>query len=583
MRMTCLNFEFRKGKTYDEVARSTYTSPFRTKVTISNFELNRWIAVRRAVCRTTRILGLIGTTVIFMVTACLATTFRGNNARTGRIDAGISLPLQRAYTVNLRGPVISSPVMVNDTVYVGSRDSSVYAFVRGKKLWEFKSRGWIDASPTLHEGRVFAGSRDGMLYVLDSRSGDSLDIIENNNEQCSTPLVVDSLVIFGRGGWNLQIDAYDIKNHEFAWYQENPQMVYSSAAVIDSTLCYADNGGYLSAVNVHSGEALWKYKTNGDTYLSSPAIDGDMVWFAPGNYDKNVYALMVKKGALVWKQSSAIEDAADPVPQKVVAAMLKYRPATRLKFIEGYNRLAKMSASQKQVLTALALNTDGAFVAFGGVTTSSVAVGDSLVYVVHKEFGHPKPRFTLTAFNKINGMERWRYSELRNCEQLGFCSSPLISDSLVFTGWGEGMFYAFDAMNGTKLWQDSLDSDILSSPTASGGMVTVATVKGTVYTYVTAGFKDSDFQNSTYSFPNPATGADLRVQVFAQKPGMLEMTVYNFANKPVATVNQSVPAGKYVWLWQLSNVANGVYFAYVRIKYNDGTIDKKIVKIAVTR
>jgi outer membrane protein assembly factor BamB len=514
-----------------------------------------------------------------------ASTFRGNNARTGRIDAGLSLPLQRAFTVSTRGPVISSPVMVNDTVFVGSRDSSVYAFVRGKKLWEFKSHGWIDATPTLHVGKVFAGSRDGLLYVLDNRNGDSLDVIENNNEQCSTPLIVDSLVIFGRGGWNLQIDAYDIKNHEYSWYQESPQMVYSSAAIVDSTLCYADNGGNLAAVDAHSGELRWKYKTNGGAYLSSPAMDGEMVWFAPGNYDKNVYALMAKKGTLVWKNSSAIENAADPVPKKVVAAMLKYRPATRLKFIDGYNRLYKLSDSQSRTLTALATQTGagGVFVAFGGVATSSVAVDDSSVFVVHKEYGYPMPRFTLTAFNKINGLERWHFSEMRTCEQLGFCSSPLVSDSLVFAGWGEGKFYAFNARTGDKLWEDSLDGDILSSPTASRGMLTVATVMGTVYTYVTAGFKDDDFQNGTYSFPNPARGAVAHLRVFAAKPGTLTMTLYTFANRPVLTINQAIPIGAYIYDWNLGGVVNGVYFAHVRLKYADSGESTKIVKIAVTR
>jgi outer membrane protein assembly factor BamB len=511
-------------------------------------------------------------------------TFRGDNGRTGRVAAGIHAPLLRAATLATGGAVISSPVMAGDTCFIGSRDSCVYALVKGKRLWRFKTAGWVDASPALSDGRLYAGSRDGRLYILDKGDGDSLGVIENNNAQCSSPLIAGGQVIFGRGGWNRQIDAYDVLTKEYTWFKVNPQPVYSSPAANDSLVCYGDNAGNLVAVNLLTGTQRWSYATRGGTYLSSPAIDGDLVWFSPGAYDNYVYALTVKDGQLIWKNTSALEQASQPVAKSLVQGLLKYRPAARQAVIESYSRSNRLSKGQVQSLAALAQPSPSpTFVPFGGVATSSVAVGDSLVYVVHKEFGYPKPRFTLTAYEKTTGVQRWCYSELRTCEQLGFCASPLVSDSLVLAGWGEGKFYAFDALKGSVVWQDSLDGDILSSPAASKGIVTVATVKGTVYTYVTNGFLEPAFQNQTYSYPNPARGSVAHLQVFVDQPADLTLNLYNFANQPVMSLQRSVGAGAFRHDWSLAKVANGVYFCHVRAKYRDGSEDRKIIKIAVLR
>ena len=60
------------------------------------------------------------------------------------------------------------------------------------------------------------------------------------------------------------------------------------------------------------------------------------------------------------------------------------------------------------------------------------------------------------------------------------------------------------------------------------------------------------------------------------------MVVYNVAEKPVFRVKRTIAADeKFVYRWNLSNVANGVYFAVIKVKYAGGGEDKKILKIAV--
>jgi outer membrane protein assembly factor BamB len=70
------------------------------------------------------------------------------------------------------GKVDSSPLVVGDTVYVGSDDGVFYAFALndGQKLWQFATGGKISISPAAGEGLIIIGSNDGKLYAFTSQS-----------------------------------------------------------------------------------------------------------------------------------------------------------------------------------------------------------------------------------------------------------------------------------------------------------------------------------------------------------------------------------------------------------------------------
>ncbi len=523
--------------------------------------------------------------LLFLIGMISAHTFRGDNARTGQVNTSITPPLKQINTVTVNALIISSPIVVNDTLYIGARDSSVYAFHNGSQLWKFKTRGWVDASPVYYNGKIYAGSRDGNLYILNASSGDSVGVIANNNAQCSSPIIYDSIIVFGRGGWNRQINAYNVNNGKYVWHYYNNQMVYSSPALHDSTIVYGENGGNLVAVNAYTGALIWKLQTEGGVYLSSPAISGGNVYFSPGGYDKYLYSISLNTGLLAWKKGNSVEVITEPVDQYLFRSFLKFKPETRKKLLRKFKRVYKLRSSQIEALKPLTRENppNHAFVPLGGNATSSVAVGDSNVFMIHKEYGYPKPRFAITAFDKQTGVERWYFSEQRSCTQLGFCSSPLVIDSVVFFGWGEGKFYALHAFTGTKLWEDSLDGDILSSPAAEGDKIYVATTTGKIVTYV-PGPDVVSFKKSTFCYPNPARGNVSHIQIYVTESATVKVTIFNAAEKPVLRfskeliVESTATGKKYTYNWDIKNVANGVYFALIEVK---GSKDKKILKIAV--
>jgi hypothetical protein len=94
----------------------------------------------------------------------------------------------------------------------------------------------------------------------------------------------------------------------------------------------------------------------------------------------------------------------------------------------------------------------------------------------------------------------------------------------------------------------------------------------------------TDFKSSTYCYPNPARDRVSHIQIYVDKPATALMTIYNNAEKPVFQLTRQLKAGeKYTYNWNLSQVANGVYFALVKVQYADGSSDKKVLKVAVLK
>ena len=68
--------------------------------------------------------------------------------------------------------VDSTPLIVGETVYVGSDDKNFYAFeaATGKKIWSYGTKGRVSSSPNYGEGLILIGSNDGFLYAFEEVS-----------------------------------------------------------------------------------------------------------------------------------------------------------------------------------------------------------------------------------------------------------------------------------------------------------------------------------------------------------------------------------------------------------------------------
>ncbi len=548
---------------------------------------------------------MIFTAVGFATVTCIAAdwpAFRGNLQRTGYYPDPAGYPKEKTLLLHLPNvPFVSSPSIYNGILYIGARDSTLYAVdaASGTVLWKKKTAGWIDSSPLLFEGNVIVGSRDATVYVLDSQSGDQISLLEGGVQLSSPAALSSGVIVTGLGPPFAGISGYvrglekssKTQRVQAAWSVGLPQMSYSSAAVCGQFAAIGADDGRLYGLDGQEGKIVWSIATGGSVYLSTPAIDSRdlVVYFAPGEEDYSVYAVRVTDGKLLWQSEGT--------PAKSLSKKLRASPFS----YSQMENLLRLSPQERQKILGTTLGKISAFadadnwIATGGAKTSSVAIDDRNVYVIQKALGVLQtndaqetglsymPRFTLLALDKKTGAEKWRFSELANCVRVGYASSPVATEHIIFSGWGGGMLHAVDKETGKCMWSDTLDGDIISSPAIAGGRLYAATMNGYLYSYnLAATAPGLDFQRSTYCYPNPARGTVSHIQAYVAKDGVLDVALYNFAQKPVLGMSRGLSAGeKYSYDWDVSRVANGVYFALIKVKYVDGTSEKKIIKVAV--
>jgi len=232
------------------------------------------------------------------------------------------------WTVKTGGKIFSSPVVLKNTVYVGSEDGYVYAIdaTTGKESWKFKTQGAVHSTPALHAGNLYVGSFDGSYYCLNSKSGtevwkfktggerwpggkgyfglkpDTMDMSDPWDYFLSSPVIVEGqegvTVFFGSSDGNVY--AVDGKTGMLRWKYHTDGIVHSSPAVSEGVLYIGGWDTYLYAINASTGKLLWKFKTGGQFAMSgiqtSPTIANGTVYF--GARDASFYAVDAKTGGV---------------------------------------------------------------------------------------------------------------------------------------------------------------------------------------------------------------------------------------------------------------------------------------------
>ena len=94
-------------------------------------------------------------------------------------------------------------------------------------------------------------------------------------------------------------------------------------------------------------------------------------------------------------------------------------------------------------------------------------------------------------------------------------------------------------------------------------------------------------EQELFVFPNPVRGDRDNVKIHISglpNAANIEVTFFSLAERIITTKTDAIALGEEKDIeWSLKNVANGVYFARVTIKYMGGGKKVKWLKIAVLR
>jgi outer membrane protein assembly factor BamB len=237
----------------------------------------------------------------------------------------------------------SSPIVVDDTLYIGGSDGTVYALntADGTVRWSLETDASL-RNPVVANGRIYIGGRnresddfDGVLYGIDIPSqskewtfeteesiyrpptyangtlyfgtpGDSsqdrlyaLDAVDGTQQWSfeivegvsMSPTVDSGSVYFGTGFSNVY--ALDPNGGTEQWMLDLDYSIRSSPTIADNTLFFGSDDGYLYAVDAENGTQQWRSELRTGTYrsevVSSPTVVDGVVYV--GSIDGYVYAL----------------------------------------------------------------------------------------------------------------------------------------------------------------------------------------------------------------------------------------------------------------------------------------------------
>ena len=212
------------------------------------------------------------------------------------------------WTFEPEGGVKAPAAVDGDTVFFGDEIGFVYALSveTGVEKWRFETYGEIEGGINLFETsngerRIVFGSHDASLYCVNAESGEEIWTYETDNLVVATPSLVDTaggrVITFGGCDELLHILPAEGDQESGKREIEVGSYIASSTAAKDGIGYLAHNGGDILAIDIESGEMVWKVST-GAAYTSSPAVDEKNLYVS--GPDKRLIALDRVTGDEMW-------------------------------------------------------------------------------------------------------------------------------------------------------------------------------------------------------------------------------------------------------------------------------------------
>ena len=205
----------------------------------------------------------------------------------------------------------SSPLILQDTLYFGSENGTVYAMNarNGSVRWRFRADGAVKGGLALSDGRLYFGDYGGRAYSIRASdgglvwkkgtSGGRLGLSGGNFY--STPAVAYGRVYMGNTDGRMY--SFSAGDGEIAWSRSTGGYVYASPAVAavpgyPPTVYFGSYSGRFYALDARSGNVSWSRGGYGRISGGATVI-GDIVYFADlGN--KKTYGLGARTGRQVF-------------------------------------------------------------------------------------------------------------------------------------------------------------------------------------------------------------------------------------------------------------------------------------------
>ncbi len=260
--------------------------------------------------------------------------FRGDAAHTGvAATAGPAKLATVKWKFKTGGPVVSSPVLADKRIYVGSSDHFLYALdaATGAVVWKLQTGSRVASTPAVAGGTVYVLGYDSTLYAANAATGAVTWKFKTGGEHrytathlhgnepaaeampdpfdvyLSSPAVAGGKVYVGSSDGNIY--ALDAATGAVAWKFATGNVVHATPAIADGKVFVGSWDSYFYALDAATGKLAWKFKTGEDPQIhnqqgiqASAVVADGMVYV--GCRDSLFYALDAKTGDKRWSFSN---------------------------------------------------------------------------------------------------------------------------------------------------------------------------------------------------------------------------------------------------------------------------------------
>jgi len=439
----------------------------------------------------------------------------------------------------------------DDKLFYTKGDSSVQAwnFSNPSKpttlAWEtfIPDSGSIGAGIQYGDGKVFPGSAAPCQVALDAKKGSVVWETQTTGIMTWSGSYYQGR--FLRGGTDNQFYCFNATNGEVMWvYNPGTEVGHwaSGSAAAYGMVYEVNKDGHLYALDVNTGEVVWKYKTPGYIFFPGwPVVADGKVYATTGQENSTdpftgevsskpeFVSLDAYTGNLLWKLPI---QAYSPRESTAIAYGNLYLIPGFINYMEmdSYETLDEVwaigprqwpmfrgdpehTASSNSGPTNLSFRWK---FTTGGAVISSPTVVDGKVYVGSYDK-------KIYALNALTGALIWNFTT-----GAGIKSSPAVVDGKVYVGPDDGYTYSLNAENGSLIWKTpaggyiqahfSVISRLSSSPAVVEGRVYVGSLDNKTYCLdANSGEVLWTYETSGYINSSPAI-IDGAVYVTSQEP-----------------------------------------------------------------
>jgi len=345
--------------------------------------------------------------------------------------------LSKKWERDLQSKVLASPILADNTIYVGVEDGTFYALdeTTGIVQWEFETKGNIQAKALVVDEIVFFESAN-IFYALNRANGKLL----------------------WKKDRNIKPEIFEYKEHRFPYKLDPYDDKRSTPTYADGLIYAATTDGKVLGLEKKTGEIAFEINADDNAPIrSSPLVQDGVLYF--GDWNGIVYAYHLEKQSFLWQKKTY-----------------------RNKFYMTFGGIASefliqdsllIFGARNQVLNALYIRYGQKEWTFSDQDNGWL-IGDPVVYKDTIYIGG-SDNFSMYAIQGMFGQQLWKHNGGKN-----IYTKPIVTDDwLIYTAGNAynyqdiGMVYWLDRKNGAELAKFETPNGIFSSPvlTKNGAIV----------------------------------------------------------------------------------------------------------------